>query len=163
ITFFDIPRALMRWKIVDVILRSFPMMLFRRFILAPAIATAVFWLLLPVFGLYSRVNQWGGLAIFLTCFVVLNSRIGRDTEELAREFFSRTWYRIRVHLVMGLFTLIVDVFHALIDGMERVLYAVDEWLRFRSGESNLTLTIKAVFGLVWAFVNGVIRFCVTLL
>src|SRR5262249_30868101 len=96
-------------------------------------------------------------------FLVLNSRLGRDTEELAREFFGRTWYRIRVHLVMGLITLIIDIFSALMDGLERVLYAVDEWLRFRSGESNLILGVKAVVGLVWSFVHGVIRFCVTLL
>lgn len=160
---FDIPRAVFRWKPIEWLLKSFPMMLFRRFMLGPVIATAVFWLLLPFLGFYDELNRWWGLAIFLTSFLILNSRLGRDTEELAREFFARTWYRIRVHLMLGLFTLIVDVFKALMDGLERVLYAVDEWLRFRSGESNLTLGIKAVVGLIWSVIHGVIRFCVTLL
>ncbi len=158
-----IPRAILRWRWVDWLLKSFPMMLFRRFLLAPLLATTVFWKLLPILGVYGNLNSWWGIAIFLASFMMLNSRVGRDTEELAREFFSRAWYRIRVHLVMGLFTLIIDVFRAFMDGLERVLYAVDEWLRFRSGESNLTLGIKAVVGIVWAFVHGVIRFCVTLL
>lgn len=159
----DIPRAFFRLRWVDRILKSFPMMLMRRFMLAPLLATFVFWWALPWFGLYDELNRWWGLAIFLFSFIALNSRVGRDTEELAREFFARTWYRIRVHLLMGLLTLIIDIFHALMDGLERVLYAVDEWLRFRSGESNLTLGVKAVIGLVWSFIHGVVRFCVTLL
>jgi hypothetical protein len=163
IVLFDIPRTILRWRWVDRLLKSFPMMLVRRFVLAPLFATLVFWLILPGLGIYGTLNQWWGMAIFIVSFVVLNSRVGRDTEELAREFFARTWYRIRVHLVMGLFTLVVDVFRTLMDGVERVLYAVDEWLRFRSGESNLTLAIKAVVGLIWSFIHGVIRFCVTLL
>jgi hypothetical protein len=163
IVLFEIPRTVLRWKWVDRLLKSVPMMVLRRFVLAPAIATIVFWLLLPGLGIYGMLNRWWGLAIFVVSFFVLNSRVGRDTEELARELFARTWYRIRVHLVMGLFTLIVDVFRAFMDGLERVLYAVDEWLRFRSGESNLTLAIKAIVGLIWSFVHGVIRFCVTLL
>ncbi len=163
IALIDTPRMILRWRLVDRLLKSFPMMLFRRFILAPLVSTVLFWLLLPGLGFYSELNRGWGLAIFLLSFMVLNSRIGRDTEELAREFFARTWYRIRVHLFMGLFTLIIDVFRALMDGLERVLYAVDEWLRFRSGESNITLGVKAIFGLVWSFIHGVIRFCVTLL
>ena len=163
ILLIDTPRAILRWQIVDRLFKSFPMMLFRRFVLAPGIATVVFWLLLPGFGIYTELNRWWGLAIFLLSFLMLNSRVGRDTEELAREFFGRTWYRIRVHLLMGLLTLIIDIFSALMDGLERVLYAVDEWLRFHSGESNLSLAVKAVIGLVWAIVHGVIRFCVTLL
>ena len=139
------------------------MMLLRRFVFAPVVATLLFWQVLPGLGLYGSLNRWWGLLIFGLSFFALNSRVGRDTEELTREFFARIWYRIRVHLVMGLFTLIVDVFRTLMDGLERILYAVDEWLRFRSGESNLTLGIKAVVGLIWAFIHGVIRFCVTLL
>ena len=44
-----------------------------------------------------------------------------------------------------------------------MLYTVDEWLRFRSGESRLSLVVKAVLGLAWFFVTYVVRFCVNLL
>ena len=163
IALIDIPRTILRWKIVELLLKSFPMMLLRRFVLAPVVSTILFWKVLPFLGIYPEMNSWWGTAIFLGSFLVLNSRIGRDTEELAREFFAKTWYRIRVHLVMGILTLIIDIFRALMDGLERLLYAVDEFLRFRSGESNFTLGIKAVFGLVWSVIHGIIRFCVTLL
>ncbi len=39
------------------------------------------------------------------------------------------------------------LFQARAGGLERVLYEVDEWLRFKSGETELTLRIKAVLGL----------------
>ncbi len=145
------------------LLKSFPFLVFRRFLLTPLVVTAVLWKALPALGIYEPLNRWWGLAIFLGSLLALNSRVGRDTEELTREFVARTWYRIRVHLVIGLFTLIVDAFRWLMDGLERVLYAVDEWLRFRSGESRVTLGLKAILGLVWGIVRGVVRFCVTLL
>lgn len=159
----ELPHRIASHPLIAWILKSLPFMLLRRYVLAPVLATVVLWLLLPIFGFYPQLSRWWGLAIFLASALVLNSRIGRDTEELTREFLGRTWYRIRVHLVMGLFTLIMDAFHWLMDGLERVLYAVDEVLRFRSGESHVTLALKAVLGVLWSFIHGVVRFCVTLL
>ncbi len=163
IALVEVPLRVIKFPPVEWLLKSFPMRLFRRIVLAPLLATAVFCLALPFFGVYARPNRWWSLAILSVSIVVLNSRIGRDTEELTREFLSRTWYRIRTHLLLGLFTLVVEAFQWLMDGLERVLYAVDELLRFRSGESSVALGLKAVFGLVWSVVHGVIRFCVTLL
>ena len=163
VALIDLPRRIASLPVVSWLLKSFPFMLFRRFVVAPLLATTVLWLVLPAFGAYEFLNRWWGLAIFAASVVILNSRVGRDTEELTREFLSRSWYRIRVHLLLGLFTLIVDAFRWLMDSLERVLYAVDEWLRFRSGESGVTLALKAVLGIVWTVIHGVIRFCVTLL
>src|SRR5208337_2478592 len=47
--------------------------------------------------------------------------------------------------------------------MERLLYSVDEWLRFRSGQGRAMLLAKAVLGVGWFFVAYFIRFCVNLL
>src|SRR5205823_4381333 len=41
--------------------------------------------------------------------------------------------------------------------------AVDEWLRFRKGESREAVVGKVLLGTVWAVVTFVIRFAVTLL
>ncbi len=159
----EVPRYVMAFPPVEWLLKSFPMKLFRRFVIAPVLVTSIFCVVLPWLGVYDWPNRWSSLAVLIVCIAVLNSRFGRDTEELTREFLSRLWYRIRTHLLLGLFTLIVDAFQWLMDGLERVLYAVDEWLRFRSGESTIALAVKAVLGLVWSFVHGVVRFCVTLL
>jgi hypothetical protein len=44
-----------------------------------------------------------------------------------------------------------------------MLYAVDEQLRFQSGESRLALGVKAVLTTLWSGVDWLVRFCVTLL
>ena len=64
---------------------------------------------------------------------------------------------------MALFDWVWEAFEKLLEVIERFLYAIDEWLRFRSGESVVTLAIKAVLGVVWSAVDFVVRFCVNLL
>ena len=101
--------------------------------------------------------------IFLVLARVLNSRVGRDLEELAAERLQLLWHRIRVHVFVALFDLVMDFFKHVLEGLERVLYEVDEWLRFKSGETELTLRVKAVLGLPWAIVRFVVGFLVTVL
>ena len=47
--------------------------------------------------------------------------------------------------------------------VERQLYAVDEWLRFRGGDSQGSLAMKAILGLVWFPIAYVFRFVFYLL
>jgi hypothetical protein len=159
----DVPRALHKLPPVAWMMRSLPALIFRRYILSPVLVTLLVWQGLPRVGLYPEMSRWWALAVLVISFVILNSRMGRDSEELFWEWLGRTWHRFRVTVIVGLFNLIVDVFRQVMDAVERVLYTVDEWLRFRSGESVVSLGIKAVLGVVWSFVNAVIRFCVTLL
>lgn len=162
-TLYDLPMAVLKFPPIAWLLRSLPVMLFRRYLLTPLVLTALYAKVLPGIGLTGSPANWQALLFFVLTASVFFSRLGRDTEELFWDWVGRTWYRVRVHLIIGLFTLIVDVFRQIMDGLERVLYAVDEWLRFRKGESNVTLAIKAVLGAAWAVVHAVIRFAVTLL
>ena len=57
----------------------------------------------------------------------------------------------------------MDFFKRLLEGFDRILYAVDEWLRFKSGETTLSLGAKAILGVFWAGFTFVARFCVNLL
>ena len=75
----------------------------------------------------------------------------------------RSWQLFSNDLIPGLFRLIMAFFRRLLDDVERLLYTVDEWLRFRSGDSRGSLVVKAVLGLFWFFVTYVVRFCVNLL
>ena len=73
------------------------------------------------------------------------------------------WQRFGLRVITGLFWLVVDLFRAIVEAAERMMYAVDEWLRFKSGESGLTLAAKAVFGLLWSVVAYVLRFAINVL
>lgn len=159
----DVPRFLYRLPGVAWCLKSLPALLFRRYLLSPILLTMLLWKGLPAIGIYAPFNNWLAMAVLVVNLVLLNSRVGRDSEELVWEALGKLWHRIRVTVIIGLFNLVIDLFRQIMDALERVLYSVDEWLRFRTGESQITLILKAILGLVWSFVHGIVRFCVTLL
>ncbi|MBX3442469.1 MAG: hypothetical protein KF774_08675 [Planctomyces sp.] len=160
---FDLPAKLMRQPAVRGFLRSMPVVLFRRHLLFPMFVTAVVWPLLPLSSVAESYRAPIAVTLFLATLVALSSRVGRSIEARTVEWFEFTWYTVRVRIFVALFEGIMDFFKRVMEWIERVLYAVDEWLRFRAGETQLTLAFKAAFVLVWAVVAYVVRFCVTLL
>ncbi|MEI8374272.1 MAG: hypothetical protein WCJ35_15725 [Planctomycetota bacterium] len=127
--------------------------------LAPTLLLAVF--------IRSETNPWqkiiGLTSMFFTLTLIVNSRAGRNVEEIFFDAIGEGWQRFGVRPIVGLFWFIVDLFRRLMQLFERLLYAVDEWLRFRSGQGRTILLAKAGLGVVWFFVAYVIRFCVNLL
>ncbi len=159
----ELPRALGLVPILGWLWRSLPVVVVRRYLVSPLLVTTIAWWCLPGWGVPEQYRTAAAGAILVVLFALLNSRMGRDTEELFREGAGRLWHRLRVTVIFGLFNLIVDLSRQVLDAVERVLYSVDESLRFRSGESRGALWFKAVFGLFWNIVHAVVRFCVTLL
>ena len=101
--------------------------------------------------------------IFLATCLVLNTRAGRDLEEMAVDALGRAWTSLISNLLPGLFRLVMEAFARVIEAVERVLYTVDEWLRFRGGQGRASLAAKAVLGMAWFFVAYLVRFFITLL
>ena len=133
-----------------------------RFVLKPFVWTAIVWWLLP-----DHIN-WGtsvgaAASIFVVTNLLLNSRPGRIIEEVVADWIVETWHRFGLRAIMGFFWAVVDLFKWIMETIERLMYAVDEWLRFRSGESRMSLVLKAGLGLLWFFVGYVLRFCVNVL
>ena len=156
-------RWLIQWPILQLILRSRPFLLLLRFLVKPLFWTLAVWWLLPE----SEANWWTivetGVPIFLTINLLLNSRVGRNVEEIVADEVRESWRRFGLRIIVGLFWLTVDMFRRLMETIERLMYTVDEWLRFRSGERQSTLAAKAVLGLMWFFVAYVVRFGVSVL
>ncbi len=144
-------------------LRSRWFMAIRRYLLRPLIFSALALLLLVLLGADSYQHPFGALMIFLGMNVVVNSRLGRDMEEITNDWAVNAWRHFQVRVLSGLFYLIVDLSRAFLEAVDRLLYAVDEWLRFKSGESAITFGLKAVMGVVWFVVTYVLRFCINLL
>ncbi len=94
--------------------------------------------------------------------IFLNVRIGRNIEEMVADWAVQFWNRYGIRFFMGLFWLVVDISRIVLEAIERLMYNVDEWLRFRSGETALALWLKAGLGAIWFFVAYILRFCVTL-
>ena len=67
------------------------------------------------------------------------------------------------NVIPGLFRIIIEAFARLLEWVEKVFYAVDEWLRFREGQSRGMLAVKAVLGLIWGVIAYAARIYVNLL
>jgi hypothetical protein len=154
---------LIRSRIVQAILHS-PLFRFSlRFMVKPAFWTALVWLVLPFEDISWRDSFTHTIIIFLTINLFINSRVGRNAEEMAADWTVQTWNRYGIRFFTGLFWMVMDFFRAVLEALDRFMYSVDEWLRFRSGENALDLGLKGALGLIWFAVAYVVRFCVNLL
>jgi len=160
---YDTPRWALKLPVVQAVLHSKPAILFRRYLMLPTVLTVAATIIcLPWLDTWNQVWLTSGL-IWLTLGVVLNSRIGRDFEELSSEYLMSVIHKIGVRFFLSLFEFVWEAFKRLLEFIERVLYAVDEWLRFKSGETQFTLMLKAILGVGWGAITFVVRFCVNLL
>lgn len=158
---FDLPNEVIQHPVVQAVLRSQLYRVFRNYLLRPAIATAIFTGLAMVGGFdWSARTQF---EVFLGVNLFLNSGIGRYFEEWLTDLFVRAWHELRMRVFAATFYWIMDLFHRMMRGLEQVIYVVDEWLRFRSGDPRRFILVKAFLGLIWGIVSYVIRIYVTLL
>jgi hypothetical protein len=113
----------------------------------------------------SPLGWWRWLiaaAVFAAGVVVLNTRRVRVFEEIIADWAVRSGRHFLHRMVPELVRVTLDLFARFLDTVERGLYRVDEWLRFRSGQPTIALVAKGVFGTIWFFVAYVVRFYVNL-
>ncbi|MFN6302093.1 MAG: hypothetical protein ACK42H_07870 [Planctomycetota bacterium] len=99
----------------------------------------------------------------LVVSTLLNSRVGRDVQELVFESVSSVWSMLRLRWFVIAIDWIVEFFRTMLLAFERFLYAVDEWLRFHNQESVFSLTAKAILGFFWSVISFLIRIYINLL
>lgn len=160
---YDTPLRIIRLPVIRHLLRSRWFINLRRYVLSPFVIAWLGCRVVPAM-LGADPRQWWwvvGAAALLSGAV--NSRLGRDAEELTAEWVSNVWYNLRAHVMTAIYDWIIDFFKWILNVVERFIYAVDEWLRFHSNETWLTLVVKAVVGLVWSFVAFLLRIYVNLL
>ncbi|MEN9019667.1 MAG: hypothetical protein ABF370_04070 [Verrucomicrobiales bacterium] len=160
----DFPKWIMSLQWARVILRSRIAKALRRYLLTPLIPTALVYLLATVFVDF---NRYTAIATFLLIFTGLdfffNSTFGRRFEERVGAWIARAWYQFRVQIIRSVFEAIMTIFRQFMEVTERILYAIDEWLLFRTGENKVSMWMKGILGSIWAVVAYGIRFCITLL
>lgn len=166
---WDTPMKLARLPIIRKVWRSRWLTRLRRYITTPFLIAWLGCRVLPtVLDLVPQINlspqswQMVGIVGLLLSFAI-NSRLGRDAEELAGEWLANVWHDLRSRFLVALFEWVMDFFKWVLNVVERFIYAVDEWLRFHSGETWASLVAKACLGVVWSFVAFLIRIYVNLL
>ena len=153
---FEFPRAVLQSPVVRQVLDSLTFLLFLRFVLKPlplgVLTAALFWKC----GVDPGHAALSGVITLLAVSAVINSRPGRHLEELAIDWTTHRWEYLR-GLIPGLFRLVVDFFKGILEAVDRFLYTVDEWLRFRQGQGRRMLAVKFVLGFVWTMVAYFVR------
>ncbi len=159
----DLPARLLHHPLLLRLAASMPAKVAWWFAIKPGLVAAPIWLLARAerYGL-STAAAVGG-ASFLAAFLMFNTRAGRRFEEWVTEAIGRAGRGLIFAVIPGLFHLIMWVFDRLIEWVEKVIYAVDEWLRFREGQSPVVLAVKAVLGLFWGVVAYAARIYLVLL
>ena len=160
---FETPMFLLR---LPVLLSMWNAPLFvrcRRYFVAPAILAVLCGRVIPWLIGWRVLDWWWVGAISVVSSWLLNTRLGRDAQELARDWIENAVHQLQARFVFAIIGWVVDLFRFLLSSLERILYAVDEWLRFHSDENLFSIIAKAILGVVWSFVSFLIRIYVNLL
>jgi hypothetical protein len=159
----DGPVWLYRLPLLRALLRSPPVVLFGRFLARPLLVTATAVLIAWALGAGALTLALTGGGVFVVSAVFLRLRLARDLEETLIDGVARAWRFLSVDLVPSVLAFIMWLSRWFLDQVERVLYTVDEWLLFRTGESKLSLAAKAVLGVFWFAITYVVRIYTNLL
>ncbi len=160
--FVEFPTRVLNLPLVRALVASPYFRLFQRYLLKPAVISALLTAAVALF-FNGATTLESAVGIFFAVNVLLNSRFGRNVDELVTDWAVNLWHKLRIHVFTALFRFIVEVFQRILETIERLLYTVDEWLRFKAGESTGTTVVKAVLTPIWRVIDYVIRFFVNLL
>jgi len=156
------PKRVLQAALVRQFMRTPVYRALQQYFFKPLVTTLVLFALLWV--VRWRMPSWPGFAaVFVVANLLVNSKWGRAIDEWLTDFAHRSWHQLRLRVFTTIAHAIMEFFHEALEAMERVLYAVDEWLRFRTGESRTATVGKAVLAFFWFFINYFVRFAVTLL
>ena len=157
---YDLPGLILRAPLVRRILQNRVYLAFYQFVGKPFAWAVPVGVVLWLCGVDWPVIAWacGGLAV--TMSLLLNSRLGMLLEETTTDWYLRGWRHFRDDLIPGIFRSIVWLSRWLLERVDKMLYTVDEWLRFRQGQSSILFVVKLFLSLVWFYVTYVVRLVV---
>jgi hypothetical protein len=161
--FIELPSWVVRNPLVQWLMRSSLALAIWRVGLKPALAALPVWFVAHALGVGPTGSFAAGVSAYVGWAFLFATEVGRTLEEVAVEEVGRAFRALTFDVIPGLFRMVQAAFEDLLGWVEKVIYAVDEWLRFRSGESAVVLALKAVLGLGWAVLAYLIRIYVNLL
>lgn len=153
----DLPVYLIHLPLVQQALKGWPFLLFWSYVCKPALVYALLWWRMSD-ALKDSFTWPAQLSTFLLLSAGLNTRMGRALTEVVLQSLANFYESLRAGLLPGLLRLLLWVFKQVTDGLEYLLHTVDEWLRFRQGDSQLSLVIRTTAGFLWYPVAWLLRF-----
>jgi len=157
----DLPSQVIHSDSVQQILASRAFAIVRSYLLEPALLVSLIMIGILVSGRKWKLHR--AVDLYLVTALFLNSPVGRYVSERAVDLLVRAWQEFKMHVFAAMLQWIGDVFDWLFIALERVIYTVDEWLRFRTGDDKALRGVKLIGGVFWFFISYVVVFIFTLL
>jgi hypothetical protein len=133
-----------------------------KWLLKPALPVVPLVLLASALDPDPRILWTVAVGGWLIASIANHSRVGRWIEDRLLDLAHELGGRLGLELLPALYRAIMSLFARGVELIEQVMYEVDQWLRFRRGESRLSLAGKAVAVTIWSSVTYVLRFLVNL-
>jgi hypothetical protein len=150
------PVLFVRMPPVQRVLHSWLFQLLWCYVLKPLPIALLIWWYLP--DLHHPVVLFA--LAFAAVAAILNSRAGRAVGEIVMVGALELFNKLRSGLIAGLVRLSVQLLKRVMDGLEQLLYSIDEWLRFRAGDTPAALIVRTVLGVLWYPISFFTRFYV---
>ncbi len=132
----------------------------------PALLGAVAWLIVPadreVPGIEIPLRHVIAVGVVLAMALLMNTRVWKVAQERLGDWAVRSGRHVTTRLVPGAVKLILEMFAKLIERFDRGIYRVDEWLRFRKGQSIVIVVIKGTLGAFWFVITYILRLYINL-
>jgi hypothetical protein len=155
----DLPLWVVRVPWLRRVVTSWPAHLLYWYALKPLMIVAILWLLVPV----TFHSVLAAVGTFLAVNVLVNSRTGQAVSESILRAVFGFLDMLGTGVLLGLVQWILRLFKSITDAVEYVLFSVDEWLRFRRGDSRTAMVVRSILGVIWFPISYVTRFYMVVL
>ena len=150
--FWDVPVRVYNNPLVRELVATLPAQLALNYLLKPVLLTGLLW-----WAFDPLLNSTPALVItFVASAFLVNSRIGHAIEAILLEA-SRAIMEL-VRSTPAVLRWVSDFFRELLDALEWVLARAEDWLRLRGRGGPVSITVRAVAGVVWMPFAFLIRF-----
>lgn len=160
---FKLPSAIARSPVVKLTFNNVLTRFYRRHFLIPSIPAVLVAFASWLLGYDSPHALLFGLAVGIFTMILIRTTLGRGIEDRFNEALARTWRVLSVNFALGVISFVLRIFNMILEGIDRSIYAVDEWLRFRQGQSSIVFVGKLLLGFVWFLFTYLFRFAWNLL
>ena len=137
-----------------------------RWVIRPALLGGIAWLCVPADRVVPGIELPLDIAIagvaVIAFALAMNTRVWRIAEERVGDWAVRSGRHVTTRLIPGLVRLTIEIFAKLVERFDRGIYRVDEWLRFRKGQSGVIVVIKGVLGAIWFVITYILRIYINL-
>lgn len=161
---WDWPRRVLAAPIIKLVFGNRWIILSWKWIFKPLVFTLIIYTFIPEERLARRGQLISIIAFtYLSMIIAVNSRAGRDLQEHIGEWFKWLWQRFGFDLLVAIYRFLIDIFDRLSETVNRALYAIDEWIRYRRRSGRLVEFTSGLVGFLWGVLLYVFRFVFNLL